>query len=84
MSDRYFQSAFSAHNGDFTHGTLAPLQMWDNRMAPGEPKYATPVNNLFMCGQGTHAGPGVTGIPGWNGGTEAVEALNARHASAVL
>jgi phytoene dehydrogenase-like protein len=84
MSDRYFQSAFSAHNGDFCHGTLSPMQMWNNRLVPGESKYATPLQNLFMCGQGTHPGPGVTGIPGWNGGGEAVEALNARSAATIV
>ncbi|WP_068186815.1 NAD(P)/FAD-dependent oxidoreductase [Mycobacterium sp. UM_CSW] len=84
MSDRYFNSAFSAHNGDFTHGTLSPLQLWSNRMVPGEPKYGTPVTNLFMCGQGTHCGPGVTGIPGWNGAQEAVQILDARSSLGVL
>lgn len=78
FSDRYFGSAFSAHNGDFAHGTLSPLQLWNRRMIPGESKYATPVINLFMTGQGTHPGPGVTGLPGWNGGEAAVERLNAR------
>ena len=81
MSDRYFNSAFSAHRGDFAHGTLSPMQLWSKRMVPDESKYATPLNNLFMCGQGTHPGPGVTGLPGWNGGHEALERLNVPSAS---
>lgn len=78
MSDRYFNSAFSAHQGDFAHGLLSPMQLWSNRMVPGESKYATPLGNLYMCGQGTHPGPGVTGLPGWNGAEAALEQLNSR------
>ena len=84
MSDRYFSSAFSAHNGDFSHGTLSPFQLWKGRLVPGESKYATPLANLFMCGQATHPGPGVTGLPGWNGGEAALEHLNARTSSAAV
>jgi phytoene dehydrogenase-like protein len=81
MSDRYFNSAFSAHKGDFAHGTLAPTQMWTKRMVPDESKYATPLTNLLMCGQGTHPGPGVTSLPGWNGGGAALERLNESRAA---
>ena len=45
---------------------------------PRRAKYATPIQNLYMCGQGTHPGPGVTSLPGWNGGNAALEHLNAR------
>lgn len=78
LSDRYFNSAFSAHRGDFAHGTLGPSQLWTKRMIPDEDKYATPIENLYMCGQGTHPGPGVTSLPGWNGGQAALERLNQR------
>jgi len=82
LSDRYFNSAFSAYRGDFTHGTLGPSQLWTKRMIPGEAKYSTPLKNLYMCGQGTHPGPGVSSLPGWNGGNAALERLNARALSA--
>lgn len=78
FSNRYFNSAFHAHNGDYAHGLLSPTQLWSRRMVPGEDKFATPLQNLYLCGQGTHPGPGVTSLPGWNGGGVALERLNAR------
>lgn len=78
FSNRYFGSTFSAHQGDYSHGLLGPQQLWSGRMVPGEAKYATPLQGLYLCGQGTHPGPGVTGLPGWNGGRAALERLNAR------
>ena len=63
LSDRYFNSAFSAHRGDFAHGTLSPWQLWTKRMIPDEAKDATPIQNLYMCGQGTHPGPGSPASP---------------------
>ena len=79
LSNRYFGSAFSAHKGDFAHGTLSPVQIWNRRGVPGESQYSTPVDNLFLVGQGAHPGPGVTGLPGWNGGQTVVERLNSRN-----
>lgn len=57
---------------------MMPAQLLGNRMDPGEAKFATPLAGLYVCGQGTHPGPGVTGLPGRNGVAVALEALNAR------
>lgn len=77
FSNRYFGSTFSAHAGDYSHGLLQPNQLWSNRFGAAD-KFATPIAGLYLCGQGTHPGPGVTGIPGWNGAQAALEHLNAR------
>ena len=39
---------------------------------------ANTVDGLYLCGQCTHPGPGVTGIPGWNGAEAALKHLDAR------
>jgi phytoene dehydrogenase-like protein len=80
FSNRYFASTFSAHGGDYSHGLLMPQQLWSGRAVPGESKYATPIDGLYLCGQGTHQGPGVTGLPGWNGGHAALQRLAAANA----
>jgi phytoene dehydrogenase-like protein len=78
FSNRYFGSTFSAHAGDYSHGLLQPNQLWTGRVVEGADKFATPVDGLYLCGQCTHPGPGVTGIPGWNGAEAALKQLNAR------
>jgi phytoene dehydrogenase-like protein len=35
------------------------------RPAPGYADYTTPIDGLYQCGSATHAGGGVTGIPGY-------------------
>ena len=49
-----------------------------SRLVEGADKFATPVDGLYLCGQCTHPGPGVTGIPGWNGPEAALKHLDAR------
>ena len=78
FSNRYFGSTFSAHAGDYSHGLLQPNQLWTGRVVEGADKFATPVDGLYLCGQCTHPGPGVTGIPGWNGAEAALKHLDAR------
>src|ERR1700693_1960635 len=78
FSNRYFGSTFSALAGDYSHGLLHPNQLWTGRVVEGADKFATPVDGLYLCGQCTHPGPGVTGIPGWNGAEAALKHLDAR------
>ncbi len=40
------------------HGTLSPVQIWNRRGVPGESQYSTPVDNLFLVGQGAHLDQG--------------------------
>ena len=37
---------------------MLPLPRWA--------RYRTPIDNLWLCGAGTHPGGGVTGAPGYN------------------
>ncbi len=67
LTQDYFEKTFGITNGDFCHGLLHPGQMWSRRPVAGWSDYRTPIGNLYMCGSACHPGPGITGIPGYNG-----------------
>jgi phytoene dehydrogenase-like protein len=50
--------------GNIFHGELAPNQLFHMRPAPGYADYRTPVRGLYQASSATHAGGGVTGLPG--------------------
>ena len=52
------------------HGELALDQIFTMRPLLGWARYATPVAGLFLCGNGTHPGNGVTGASGHNAARE--------------
>jgi phytoene dehydrogenase-like protein len=41
-------------------------QLFFMRPLPGWAHYRTPIEDLYLCGAGTHPGGGVTGAPGYN------------------
>ena len=47
------------------HAEIALDQIFFMRPVPGWARYQTPVENLYLCGSGTHPGGGVTGLPGY-------------------
>ena len=53
-------------HGSKYHGDLTPAQMFFMRPVIGWAKYRTPVRGLYLCGAGTHPGPGVMGAAGRN------------------
>jgi len=52
--------------GNIFHGEMSVDQMFSLRPAARYANYKTPVENLFLCGSGTHPGGGVMGAPGHN------------------
>jgi phytoene dehydrogenase-like protein len=74
----HYERMFGCAGGDFTHGLIHPEQMLDQRPMPGWKGYATPLENLFICGSSCHPGPGVTFIPGYNCAHEVLEHLGRR------
>lgn len=50
--------------GNIFHGELAPNQLFHMRPAPGYADYRTPIPGLYQASSATHAGGGVTGLPG--------------------
>jgi phytoene dehydrogenase-like protein len=70
----HFETMFGAPGGDFCHGLLHPDLMGPNRPGPrGWADMPVPLKGLFLGGAGCHGGPGITFIPGYNAGYEALE-----------
>jgi phytoene dehydrogenase-like protein len=57
---------YSITGGNIFHGEMAIDQMFSLRPATRYANYKTPIENLFLCGSGTHPGGGVMGAPGHN------------------
>ena len=51
--------------GHLYHAELALDQIFFMRPVAGWSRYHTPIENLFLCGSGTHPGGGITGFPGY-------------------
>lgn len=58
--------------GHVFHGELALDQMLMMRPLLGWGHYRSPIENLFLCGSGTHPGTGLTGGSGANAGREII------------
>jgi beta-carotene ketolase (CrtO type) len=56
----------SAVRGTILHGAMRPYQTGSMRPIPEMGHYRTPVTNVYLCGAGSHPGPGVSMAPGRN------------------
>jgi beta-carotene ketolase (CrtO type) len=56
----------SAVHGTHQHGAYLPYQVGPMRPIPELSDYRTPVENVYLCGAGSHPGPGVSMAPGRN------------------
>lgn len=54
------------HRGDISHVGVLPAQSGALRPIPEMGRYRTPVRGLYLCGSGSHPGPGVTMACGSN------------------
>ena len=61
--------------GQIFHGDLALDQFFTMRPLLDWARYKTPIENLFLCGSGTHPGAGLTGGSGTNAAKEIAKAL---------
>ncbi len=66
LSPLDLEREFALTGGNIFHGDLGLDQLFAFRPVPGWARYATPIDNLYLCGSGTHPGGGVTGAPGHN------------------
>jgi hypothetical protein len=57
---------FGITGGNIFHGELVREQLFAKRPVAGWGSYGTPVQGLYLCGSGTHAGGGVMGASGHN------------------
>ncbi|HLG05914.1 MAG TPA: NAD(P)/FAD-dependent oxidoreductase [Gemmatimonadales bacterium] len=63
---------YGLSEGAPSHGELMLDQILFMRPVPALGRYATPLEGLYLCGAGSHPGPGVAGGPGWLAATAAV------------
>jgi phytoene dehydrogenase-like protein len=66
LSPPDLESRFGITGGHAEHGDMNLDQLFENRPVRGWAHYRTPVQNLYLCGAGSHPGGTVTGAPGFN------------------
>ena len=59
------EQTFGLTEGCIYHAEMSLDQMFFMRPIPGWARYSTPIENLYLCGSGTHPGGGITGLPGY-------------------
>jgi phytoene dehydrogenase-like protein len=60
------ESAYSLTEGDLNHGQIMLDQFLFMRPIPGWSNHKTPIDGLYLCGSGVHAGGGISGASGRN------------------
>ena len=73
------ERTYGLTEGNIFHGDLRLEQLFFMRPVPGWSQYRTPIENLYLCGAGTHPGGGVTGAPGHNAAHQVLRDLKKKH-----
>ncbi len=69
------EDVYGLTGGQIFHGDLALDQFFTMRPLLDWARYRTPIQNLFLCGSGTHPGAGLTGGSGANAAREILKQL---------
>ncbi len=69
------EDTFGLTGGHIFHGELALDQFFTMRPLLDWARYRTPIQNLYLCGSGTHPGAGFTGGSGANAAREILKAI---------
>lgn len=69
------ESKYGFTGGHIFHGELALDQLFTMRPVLDWARYQTPIRGLFLCGNGTHPGNGLTGASGANAAKEIIHEL---------
>ncbi len=69
------EEVYGMTGGQIFHGDLALDQFFTMRPLLDWARYKTPIENLFLCGSGTHPGAGLTGGSGANAAREILKQL---------
>jgi phytoene dehydrogenase-like protein len=75
LTPQDFEQTYSLTGGHIHHGEPALDQLFTMRPLLGWARYRTPIRQLYLCGAGTHPGPGLTGGPGQNAAREILKDL---------
>jgi len=66
MTPQDFETSLGLSEGNFNHGEMTLDQYYIMRPTLNSAQYSTPVQNLFLCGPGTHPGGGLHGTNAMN------------------
>jgi phytoene dehydrogenase-like protein len=77
ITPKDLEEQYGLTGGHIFHGELALDQFFTMRPLLDWARYRTPVQNLFLCGSGTHPGVGLTGASGANAAREISKYLRA-------
>ena len=69
------EDVYGLTGGQIFHGDLALDQFFTMRPLLDWARYRTPIENLYLCGSGTHPGAGLTGGSGANAAREILKYL---------
>jgi phytoene dehydrogenase-like protein len=69
------EEKYGLTGGQIFHGDLALDQFFTMRPLLDWARYRTPIQNLYLCGSGTHPGSGLTGGSGANAAREILKEL---------
>ncbi len=75
ITPKDLEQTYGLTGGHIFHGELALDQLFTMRPLLDWAQYRTPIQNLYLCGSGTHPGIGLTGGSGANAAREIVKDL---------
>jgi phytoene dehydrogenase-like protein len=75
ITPKDLEDNYGMTGGHIFHGELSLDQFFTMRPLLDWARYRTPIENLFLCGSGTHPGAGLTGGSGANAAREIAKAL---------
>jgi phytoene dehydrogenase-like protein len=75
ITPRDLEEKYGLTGGQIFHGELALDQFFTMRPLLDWARYRTPIQNLYLCGSGTHPGTGLTGGSGANAAREILKEL---------
>ena len=75
ITPKDLESTYGLTGGHIFHGELALDQFFTMRPLLDWARYNTPIQNLYLCGSGTHPGAGLTGGSGANAAREILKQL---------
>ena len=67
------ENEFGLTQGNLNHGEMTLDQFMFMRPTISSSQYQTPINNLYLCGAGTHPGGGLHGTNGFNAAREVLK-----------
>ena len=75
ITPKDLEETYGLTQGHIFHGELSLDQFFTMRPLLDWARYRTPINNLYLCGSGTHPGAGLTGGSGANAAREIMKEL---------